>query len=91
MVVGREARAQLLCKIDRRTQTRAIAINPAADSVCRDNKALAQLGQRVELTVTDLDCVTFLNISPVDSRLRSVRVSIRCEIAPNRRRSCEWR
>jgi hypothetical protein len=31
MVVGREARAQLLCKIDRRTQTRAIAINPAAD------------------------------------------------------------
>src|SRR5262249_28623961 len=39
-------------------------------------------------TVMDLDRVTFLEISPLDSRLRSVRVSIRCEMAPKRRRSC---
>jgi hypothetical protein len=42
------------------------------------------------LTLTDLDRVTSLEISPVVSRLRSVRVSIRCEMAPKRRRSCAW-
>jgi hypothetical protein len=42
-----EGRAQLLCKIDRRTWACTIAINPTADIVYRDQKAPAQPGQRV--------------------------------------------
>jgi hypothetical protein len=42
-------------------------------------------------TAMDLDRVTRLSINPVDSRLRSVLVSILCEMFPKRRRSCPWR
>jgi len=42
-------------------------------------------------TAIDFDLVACLAINPVDSRLRSVLVSIRCETLPRRRRSCPWR
>lgn len=42
-------------------------------------------------TAMDFDLVARLAISPVDSRLRSVLVSIRWETFPRRRRSCPWR
>src|SRR5215468_3280274 len=43
-------------------------------------------------TAMDFDLVTRLAINPVDSRLRRVLVSIRCETLPRRRRSspCRW-
>jgi hypothetical protein len=43
-------------------------------------------------TAMDFDLVTRLAINPVDSRLRRVLVSIRCETLPTRRRSspCRW-
>jgi len=43
-------------------------------------------------TARDLDLVvTCLAISPQDSRLRRVRVSIRCETLPKPLRNCPWR
>ena len=42
-------------------------------------------------TAKGLEFVVRLAISPADSRLRSVRVSIRCEMIPSRRRSSPWR
>jgi hypothetical protein len=42
-------------------------------------------------TPRPFDPVRFLAINPVDSRLRSVRVSMRCETPLSRRRSCPCR
>ena len=42
-------------------------------------------------TASAFDRVTRRAINPVDSRLRSVRVSMRCETLPRRRRSCPCR
>src|SRR6202043_282333 len=42
-------------------------------------------------TAMALDCVTRRAIKPADSRLRSVRVSIRCETLPSLRRNCACR
>src|SRR6516225_8510579 len=48
---------------------------------------LFPIGVREYSTAGDFDAVTHLATNPVDSRLRSVLVRIRCEMPPRRRRS----
>jgi hypothetical protein len=57
----------------------------------RPLQKLFPIGVREYSTAGDFDTVTHLATNPVDSRLRSVLVRIRCEMPPGRRRSFPWR